>query len=137
MEGGTTSEGTPNCHSGDLRKRNCHYITNSQTFMKGQLFYFELVIGNRKSCSPYCNQTLGKVWTTAWHLELTSKSDKQSTFFQVGAEIQNLGESHPEIRFFTLQGLFQALMFTTAFAQKIEFYGYCLFWLVTLKAPSR
>ena len=33
------------------------------------------------------------------------------------------------------QGLFQALMFTTVFAWKIEFHGYCLFWLVTLKAP--
>ena len=32
------------------------------------------------------------------------------------------------------QGLFQALMFTTVFAWKIEYYGYCLFWLVTLKA---
>ena len=25
---------------------------------------------------------------------------------------------------------------STVFAQKIEFYRYCLFWLVTLKAPS-
>ena len=34
-----------------------------------------------------------------------------------------------------VQGLLQALMFTTIFAQKIEFYGYCLFCLVTLKVP--
>ena len=31
-----------------------------------------------------------------------------------------------------IQGLFQALMFTTASA---VFYGYCLFWLVRPKAP--